>query len=166
MLIHIAPHRDHQDSRCARVWPISFFHIRWDWKPQIFWISLLANTDIETRCVAIYEIGCEIPFSAGWFAEGPRLGVFRKSNLFSKKAKKRKQLKKAKSRSLLKPPGGKWNHATYFINCNTSAYSSMWRGNLKICRVVKHWLDTTIAHTHSLVTWILDILPYKKGITI
>ena len=68
----------------------------------------------QTRCVAIYEIGCEIPFSAGWFAEGPRLGVFRKSNLLSKKAKKRKQLKKAKSRSLLKLHGGICSHATYF----------------------------------------------------
>ena len=74
------------------------------------------------RCVAIYEIGCVIPFSTGWFEEGPRLGVFRKSNLLSKKAKKKKTTKKAKSRSLLKPPGGKWNHATYFINCNTSGW--------------------------------------------
>ena len=50
------------------------------------------------------------------------LAFFRKSNLWSKKAKKRKQLKKAKSRSLLKLHGGICSHATYFFNCDTSAW--------------------------------------------
>ena len=47
------------------------------------------------------------------------LAFFRKSNLWSKKAKKRKQLKKAKSRSLLILHGGKSSHATNFLNSDT-----------------------------------------------
>ena len=44
---------------------------------------------------------------------------------FSKKAKKRKQIKKAKSRSLLKLHGGICSHATYFFNCDTSETMSL-----------------------------------------
>ena len=57
------------------------------------WYSILYKKGnllyIQSRCVAIYEISCVTAFSAGWFAEGPRPGVFEKVKfILSKKAKK------------------------------------------------------------------------------